>query len=181
MDSPLNNIGREQAGELGDLSRNAGLKFDHIYTSPLRRAKETARIISYKTHSPEPVVLNKLIERDFGILTGKRFTDMLKFTTELLEPGKPGYFLNGEGVETFPECLKRAESVLGFVEKNHSSGKVLLATHGDFGLMLFAAFHKQPWRNTLLHFHFGNSELLLLKEDSHHQPHVFKIDQRGIH
>jgi broad specificity phosphatase PhoE len=181
IDSPLNKAGRQQAQELGKLAKSAGLRFDHIYTSPLGRAKETASIIAKTTGSPPPKVMDNLIERNFGILTGRPYTDIPKLATKLLEADKIGYFLDGEGVETFPQCLRRAQLVLDLVKQEHPSGKVLLATHGDFGMMLFAAFHKKPWRDTLKHFHFGNSELLLLKEDSHHQPHVFKIDQRGVY
>lgn len=179
LDSPLNSIGRQQAKELGELAKNAGLRFDHIYCSPLIRAKETAQIIAKLTDSPEPIVLDELIERDFGILTGRSYLDIPNFATEFLDSNKIGYFLNGEGVESFPRALKRAQKVLGIIHRKHKTGKVLLAAHGDIGMMLFAAFHKTPWKEALTHFHFGNSELLLLKEDMHHRPHVFEIDQRG--
>jgi uncharacterized phosphatase len=180
IDSPLNEIGRQQARELVELINKAGLKFDYIYVSPLIRAKETAQIISEGTGSPDPVVMNELIERDFGILTGKTYEDIPRLATELLEADKIGYFLEGEGVETFPKALERAEGVLEKVKSLHKTGNVLLVAHGDIGMMLFSAFHKTPWRETLLHFHFGNSELLHLHEDAKHKPHVFEIDQRGI-
>jgi broad specificity phosphatase PhoE len=180
IDSPLNQIGRKQANELGQLAKKAGLRFDHIYCSPLSRAKETAEIIARNTGSPSPQILKELIERNFGVLTGKPYSDIPKLASELLEADKIGYFLNGDGVESFPDALIRALLVLDKIKTAHKTGKVLLATHGDFGMMLFAAFHRKSWRDTLTHFHFGNSELLLLKEDSHHKPHVFKIDQRGV-
>jgi broad specificity phosphatase PhoE len=92
IDSPLNEIGRQQARELVELINKAGLKFDYIYVSPLIRAKETAQIISEGTGSPDPVVMNELIERDFGILTGKTYEDIPRLATELLEADKIGYF-----------------------------------------------------------------------------------------
>jgi len=46
--------------------------------------------------------------------------------------------------------------------------------------MIYSAFHKTSWQDALRNFHFGNSELLLLKEGAHHSPHVFSIDQRGL-
>lgn len=179
IDSPLNKVGRQQAAELGKLAKGSGLRFDHVYTSPLVRAKETAKIIAETTGSPKPEVMDDLIERDFGILTGKTYLDIPKYAKNVFGTNAIGYFLDGESVETFPEALKRAQGVLEKVQTEHKTGRILLVAHGDIGMMLFAAFHKSPWREVLAHFHFGNSELLYLHEDSKHKPHVFKIDQRG--
>jgi broad specificity phosphatase PhoE len=179
MDSPLNNIGRLQAKELAKLAKSAELRFDHVYVSPLSRAAKTAKIIAEATNSPEPQVMKELIERDFGILTGKSVLDIPKYSKNVLGTSKIGYFLDGEGVESFPETLRRAQGVLEKVQAAHKDGKVLLVTHGDTGMMLFAAFHHTDWKEALAHFHFGNYELLLLKKDMHHKPHVFEIDQRG--
>jgi broad specificity phosphatase PhoE len=67
-DSPLTDKGREQAR----LTRKAlaGLKFDVIYSSDLKRAVETAQIIAGKD-VPENHQLPGLRERDFGALEGK--------------------------------------------------------------------------------------------------------------
>ena len=67
-DSPLTDKGREQAR----LTKKAlaGLKFDAIYSSDLKRAVETAYIIAGKD-VPENHRLPGLRERDFGALEGK--------------------------------------------------------------------------------------------------------------
>ncbi len=181
LDSPLNEVGKQQAQELAQLAKGAKLKFDHVYCSPLSRARDTAIIIAEQTGSPEPEVMPQLIERDFGILTGKNYQEIPKLATALLEAEKIGYFTEAESAESFPDTLQRAKKVLNEIRSRHKNGKLLLVAHGDIGMMLFAAFHNTPWRDALLHFHFGNSELLLLHEDSKHKPHVFEIDQRGIH
>jgi broad specificity phosphatase PhoE len=180
MDSPLNEIGRQQAQELAGLAKKANLKFDHVYVSPLSRAKETAQIICAGTDSPQPEIMDDLIERDFGILTGKLYVDVPKYAKNVLGTEAIGYFLDGEGVETFPQAMARAQKILKTVRGKHEKGNVLLVAHGDIGMMLFAAFHKTPWKDALTHFHFGNSELLHLHEDSKHRPHVFGIDQHGV-
>jgi phosphohistidine phosphatase len=43
---PLTAVGREQAGEVGEALREAGFEFDVIASSPLKRAKDTAAIVS---------------------------------------------------------------------------------------------------------------------------------------
>ena len=41
-DFPLNEMGREQARRVGAFFREQGVRFDAVYTSPLRRAVQTA-------------------------------------------------------------------------------------------------------------------------------------------
>lgn len=45
-DVPLNEAGRQQAEEVRDRFREAGISFDLVYTSPLIRAVQTAEIIA---------------------------------------------------------------------------------------------------------------------------------------
>ncbi|HEX5447959.1 MAG TPA: histidine phosphatase family protein [Candidatus Saccharimonadales bacterium] len=177
LDSPLTNRGRDQAHRLGELAKANDLKFDHIYVSPLQRCKETAEIIAEETGSPQPEIMDELIERDFGLLSGKPYTDIDKYAKTTLRTDNVFYFLDGEKVETFPQALARAQKILENVQARHKRGKILLATHGDIGMMIFAAFHKTAWKEALTRFDFGNSELLLLKEDLFHEPHVFEIKE----
>ncbi len=66
-DIPLNKTGILQASACGEALKN--IRFDSIQTSPLMRAKETARIIA--SWQQCPVVVNpELIERDYGRLAG---------------------------------------------------------------------------------------------------------------
>lgn len=179
-DSPLSAVGIQQAREVANQAKLAGLRFDRVYSSPLKRAWKTAQIIAKTTSSPAPEIMRDLIERDFGVLTGKSYSDIPKLAPEMLGTDEIGYFLKAPGSESYPKVLKRAQEVLSEIHRNHKDGKVLLVAHGDIGIMLFAAFHKTAWKEALAHFHFGNSDLLLLKEDSYHKPHIFVIDQRGL-
>ncbi|HET9850651.1 MAG TPA: histidine phosphatase family protein [Candidatus Saccharimonadales bacterium] len=177
-DLPLTEIGRQQATEVAQLAKDNHLKFDHVYVSPLIRARQTAEIIASATGSPTPIIMPELIERDLGNLTGHPSSDILKVSKNVIQTEKVNYFLDIG--ESFPATLKRAAKVLDKVRAAHADGKVLLVTHGDIGKMIFASFHGEPWREVLKHFHFGNCELLLLREDYRHAPHVFRIDQRGV-
>jgi broad specificity phosphatase PhoE len=88
------------------------------------------------------------------------------------------YFLSPPGAETFPDLMDRANRLLSQVTSRHPTGSVLLVTHGDFGKMLYAAFYKLSSQHVLRQFHFGNSEVLLLSEQSSaDQAHVFEIQQ----
>lgn len=69
----LNETGRKQADALARALRKE--KVDVIYTSPLRRARETARAIS-RFHRVEVVTIDGLKELDVGEVDGMTYEEM---------------------------------------------------------------------------------------------------------
>lgn len=69
----LNEKGRRQAEALAQALKNE--KLDVIYTSPLRRALETAQAIG-RFHQVEVVTLDGLKELDVGMVDGMNYEDM---------------------------------------------------------------------------------------------------------
>lgn len=180
-DLPLTDIGRAQAKEAGRNCLEHTLHFDVILCSPLVRARETAEIIAGVVGVPEPAVHPLLIERDFGIMTGKNVSDVKELCApDIIETDTVTYFLSPDGAETFPVLLKRAQTLLKELEEKYSSKTLLLVTHGDIGKMLYAAYYELPWEVVLTQFHFGNSELLKLSpESTPEETHVFTIAQHN--
>jgi broad specificity phosphatase PhoE len=180
-DLPLTQKGIEQAREVAGEIAVADMYFDYIYASPLSRAFRTAQIISEVISGPKPEVEPLLIERDFGVMTGKetaRITELC--APDIIQADPITYFLSPEGAETFPDLVARAHVLLDKIKNLHKDGSLLLVTHGDFGKMLYAAYYDLPWRDVLLQFHFGNSELILLSPDSPaDDAHVFTIEQHN--
>jgi probable phosphoglycerate mutase len=181
-DEPLTDKGREQASEVAAKIAAAGLVFDQIYTSPLSRAHDTADIIAAAIAGPKPVVLEELIERDFGSLSGQDQTQIEELCgPDVIKTDTITYFLDPEGAETFPDLLERAGRLLRRLGDIAADGTILLVTHGDFGKMVYAKYYKLNWQDVLTQFHFGNSELLLLSEDSApDEAHVFSIEQHNL-
>ena len=193
---PLTEIGVTQAHALSEKVKTAGLRFDAIYSSPLQRASRTAEIVvgglvggavAGTGKGTEVIRIDDLIERDFGIMTGtltSEISERCSGPDDTLATDTVTYFLRPEGGETFPDLLIRADGVIRRVLECHPAGgssSVLLVTHGDFGKMLYAAFYKLEWRDVLRQFHFGNSELLLLSEDSSPEgAHLFNIQQHNV-
>ncbi len=181
-DRPLTELGIHQAYELAEGIENLGLAFDAVYCSPLVRARETAEVACEKLGLPAPTVLKSIIERDFGVMTGKPICDIKKLCApDILETEIITYFLNIEGVESWPAVLSRAESALEEIRSRHTKeDTILLVSHGDIGKMLYGAFYKIPWLEMLSKFHFGNCELVQLVEGSDPQaPHVVRIEQHN--
>lgn len=67
-DIPLNDTGRQQARATGMLLTRR--RWDGIYSSPLSRARETARIIAAEVGLPAPTLVDALVERNYGEAEG---------------------------------------------------------------------------------------------------------------
>jgi len=181
-DMPLTQIGIEQAIEAAQKIKASGIQFGKIFSSPLKRAYQTAEIIAEHLASGTPEIFPELIEREFGTMTGIAIKDILRqehvdfFITPYI-----AYSLNPEGAETFPQLIERANRLLEDLHRRHSDGNILLVTHGDFGKMIYAAYYHLEWKDVLTQFHFGNSEMIELSEASGPESaHVFTIEQHNI-
>ena len=181
-DEPLTEKGISQAKELGEKIKKANLSFVKIYSSPLQRAYKTAEIIGDALNLQKPEILEGLIERDFGIMTGQPHTKIGGMCApDIIQTGTVTYFLNPKGSETFPQLMVRARKLLQEVEELHKDGNILLVTHGDFGKMMYAGYYGLDWQGVLRMFHFGNSEMLeLSKESSPESSHVFRTEQYNL-
>lgn len=177
--TPLTDIGISQAQELARHIQDKGLTFDTVYSSPLSRAAETARIIASTLNAPAPQIMPELIERDFGIMTGKRVADIEKLCApDIIKTSIITYFVSPEGAETFPQLVARGKHIVEHIQKLHHDGSVLLVAHGDIGKMIYAAYYNKPWQEVLTSFHFGNSELLVLSPTVHPEDaHIVKVGQ----
>jgi len=162
-DTSLTIVGQEQALELAKNIKSAGLSFDKIYVSPLFRVRQTAKIITDYLFLPEAIVLPDLVERDFGIMTGKSIDDIaLLNKNNIVQTPEVNYFLNIDGAETFDQLIERGRAVLNKVKAENSDGNILLLTSGDIGKMIYTAYHEKTWEEVLPSFYFSNTELILL-------------------
>ncbi len=91
---PLDDTGREQAGELAE--RAAGYDFAALWCSPLLRARETAEIVSTRI-GLEPREDPRLMETDAGDWTNRSFAEVQAEAPELFEK-----FFTGDPSFAFP-------------------------------------------------------------------------------
>lgn len=180
-DEPLTELGIEQANHIAKKLKDAGLTFDKIYNSPLQRTFQTAKIISDYLGLTAPIPLPELIERNQGAMTGQKICDIEKMCApNILKTDTVTYFICAKDAETFPEMKERAKKLLAHLRTTEKDSTILLVTHGCFGKMFYAAYYDLDWMETLKLFHFGNSDLLLLSEDSiPEDSHVFKTEQHN--
>ncbi len=177
-DMALTSLGLDQAQELALFIKEQNLKFIKVFSSPLKRAYQTALKITDVLGLENPEILPELIERDFGVLTGKPTSEIFNLPENLLIRTKTiTYFLEAEGAESFPETLLRAQKLLKRISANYQDGNLLLVSHGDFGKMLYAAYYNLPWEDVLRSFHFGNTEMILLSATKPKNTEIFKVPQ----
>lgn len=174
-DMPLTLLGINQAQILAERVKELDLHLDRVYSSPLQRAYKTAEAITNVLGIEKPEKLKLLIERDFGIMTGKLIKDIPEFCSpDVIKSDPIVYFLSPKGAETFPDLLDRAQRILNWLSENCFDKNILLVTHGDIGKMLYTKFYELDWKDILTQFHFGNSEVLLLEKGS-------KPEDRQLH
>jgi len=172
-DLPLTVLGEEQAKQAARNICDFGLQFAAVYCSPLVRARQTAAILCAEAGLPASIEEPLLIERDFGVMTGRPVSSIKEFCfPDIIETDTGVYFLSPEGAETFPELKNRAQQLLTTLVQKHCSDNILLVTHGDIGKMIYAAYYDLPWQEVLTKFYFGNSEILhLFPRLSSNEPH----------
>jgi len=179
---PLTELGRQQAFELSENIKKRGIQFVKVYSSPLKRAFETAQIITKNLGINPPEKWDLIIERDFGVMTGQPHTKIKEMCSpKIIQTDTVTYFLSPQGAETFPDLIKRSKKILKTVKENHTDGDILLVSHGDIGKMIFATYYQLDWKKVLRMFHFGNSDLILLAQDSTPQTaYIFKNNQVNL-
>ncbi|CAG8552861.1 12402_t:CDS:2, partial [Cetraspora pellucida] len=134
IDTELNKTGKEQAEIVGRRLRK--LKFDHIYTSDLSRAKKTAEAIN-KHHPDTPFALDiRLRERDIGKLSGKSIQDALNLIreegTKWEDYGESEEDFKGRVVDFFNDMIAThlPKNYPGSSSQNKRNSHILLVTHG---------------------------------------------------
>lgn len=121
-DIPLNDVGIAQAHELAKVVQD--MKFDAYYVSPLRRAQQTAEII---TNGKAEFTINSLLrERSFGSLEGKHI-DWANYGDIFDRRINYGEY----GIEPIKDLLSRAKEFLNYLKSTHDpSDEILIVAHG---------------------------------------------------
>jgi uncharacterized phosphatase len=117
-DIPLNDTGREQARDAFMTLRSR--PWDAVVSSPLQRARETARIIADGLDIPLGLAYPGLIERDYGALEGTSAAAAIERWPDRDYPG----------AETLDSVALRGEAALAAIVTDRPDGAVLVVCHG---------------------------------------------------
>lgn len=123
-DIELNDYGRELAIKTKKAFEN--IKFDKIYSSPLKRAYETAQIL---TESEDIIVCEELKEISFGIGEGVPSAELGDtFTNFFFKPENYVPLKNAESLEQV--CERTKKFLEEYILEDQTSKNVLIAGHG---------------------------------------------------
>ncbi|MBI3855170.1 MAG: histidine phosphatase family protein [Planctomycetes bacterium] len=119
-DIPLTPDGEEEARKLGARLRKP--KFDRVWTSPLRRAKQTCELAGFGAAAE---ILPDLMEWNYGEYEG--------LTSAEIHARRPGWRLFRDGCpagERLEDVVVRADRVVARLKS--SPGDALIFSHGHF-------------------------------------------------
>jgi broad specificity phosphatase PhoE len=125
-DRPLTEIGRRQAEELAE--RLAAVRLDAVYSSDLRRARETAEPVAAR-HGLEVQALPSLREVDVGAWSGLSRPEVEQRFPEAFARWRDG----GQGWEdgeTYEQMTERVVGAVLEIAAAHPGGEVLVVAHG---------------------------------------------------
>lgn len=124
-DSPLTDEGIKNAYALKKYINN--ISFDCVLSSPIKRAYDTAKILT----NNQIVIDHNLIEMDFGVLEGKKISEILQNNYEVYNNmwNHPELFERIKDGESYDEVQNRVKIFLDNL-KTKNFNNVLIVTHG---------------------------------------------------
>jgi len=153
LDSPLSDLGRRQAAALAAAWRTDGVRFDHLLSSPLLRARQTAEVFALSL-GLDLETDDVWMERDLGRAQGMPLADFLAAGQR--RPAATPFEPTFESGETAWELHARAaRAVQRIVER--PAGEYLIVSHGGIlNAVLRVALGIPPTAQRAPRFHFSN-------------------------
>ena len=127
-DIPLNDRGRAQARELAERLRDMG-RICAVYTSPLRRALETAAIIG-RTLGIAPIAVPQLTELSFGDWEGCSWDEIgERWPEQFARYSEDRKNYAPPGGESYAQMLARSWPFVDGLRRKRGGGAVLCVCH----------------------------------------------------
>jgi len=127
-DKPLNAKGIEQVEEL---KKHLDIKmFDEVYSSPMKRAMQTAEILNQGVHEIKQD--KRLYEADYGSWDGLKETDLRDKYPDAFDENNyllPAYTKYAKGGEEYADVYKRVEAFMDDMAKKGDE-KIMVVCHG---------------------------------------------------
>jgi broad specificity phosphatase PhoE len=164
LDTPLSELGRRQASQLGAWFAERRMQWDAAYCSPLHRARDTARIITERVGHPDAIDNSDLAEIHVGSMQGKTGPALRLEHSSFYARGLDGLGDYSEfGGETYEEVQARVRRFLAVIFEQHRSPaqRVLVVSHGGLMFQLAKMLICQSVPRVML-IKFGNCSVTRL-------------------
>jgi broad specificity phosphatase PhoE len=156
----LTKEGIEQAKKLA--LRLKAEKIDHIYSSDLARATDTAKEIARHHPKTHLYLVSDLRERNIGVFTGRQ-KDEIDWASKRNKP-------TIEGGESLKELLNRAERFLHKILSKHPNDTILLVGHNGINRAIMAAVIGKTWE-----------KMMTIETQKNTSVSIFEIDENRNH
>ncbi len=162
-DIPLNATGIKQASELA--LKLKGTHFDAIYSSDLKRARQTAEIIAEQVGAPV-FIDPRLREIKQGVWEGMTIEEVKqKFAPDFNRDPELINVPRAEGAESLAEVITRMVEAANEIHNRHNGSRVLLASHGLAVAVLYLTVNQSSFLNVYKHIP-ENGQPLVINVDS---------------
>lgn len=122
--------------------RLAELSVRAVFTSPIERTLETARIVADR-HGLQPTVEEGLVEMDFGSWTGRTLKSLRRTKLWGVVQNAPSRARFPEG-ESFVEAQARAVAAVERIASGAGRGTAVAVSHADVIKLILAYYLGQP-------------------------------------
>lgn len=151
-DIELNETGIQQAKDTA--TQLLGIKFDAVFSSPLKRALKTCQII----YPGKIIIDERLKERCNGELEGKVNP---KGIVNFNDPNETRY-----GIEPLSFFKDRLKQFWDFIRKDYQNKNVLVVTHAGVGIWTQVYFNGEPENGNYEQYKIGSGTVLQFKNNS---------------
>lgn len=149
IDAPLNEVGMEQAHQIALKLKD--IKFDAIYCSPLRRARQTVEAIN-AFHGLPIYIANELHEQRYGEMEGKSRKE------EAYLRQRPRLAARYPKGESYLDVAARVFPFLDGLKGQAKKGNVLLVAHGGISRIVNAYFEPNMENEEFVTYLLANCE-----------------------
>lgn len=150
IETSLNETGKKEAKLLS--KKIEKLNIDICISSPQKRAKETALII---TNKKIDIIYDDLLkERSFGIYENKKYKE--EYTKLIWDYNLNDNLNTGESIK---DILKRASIFLEKIKKEYNDKNILIVSHGCFIKALYYVIHGYDSKTDFLSFFPKNTTI----------------------
>lgn len=162
-DIPLNETGRQQALELAAAVKDKGISINRIYSSDMKRARETAEIVA-KELSVETRALKGIQEVNLGRWEGHTWKQVRELFPDEYQVWYENrrYEVPPEG-ESYEQVLQRVVPVLSDIDLNEGEN-VLVVVHSAVIMSLLSYVYDKPFEEMSRNFRTKNGEIIELEK-----------------
>lgn len=143
IDSPLSETGKLQARQVSQKWLDTGVQFDHLISSPLLRARQTAEIAAEVLGYQEDIEIDPVwMERSFGNLEGKSRSQIQQIVPPV-DYFHPFEKIGGTGESQLDLYIRASQGLQQLIHRK--SQRILVVSHGALiGKALFSILGITP-------------------------------------